>query len=510
MKPLAAALLGVLATLGFPPYEIFPLSLLALAGLIALWSSATPRQAMLYGLCYGLGHYLTGVYWVFISTYVYGGAPLWMGLFLAFLLAFICSLFLAAVGWLVTWRRPGSALLWGALQVPAAWLLMELLRGWDEVWSFPWLSVGYAFIDTSLVRLAPVFGVHGLSTMVIVLAAALWLLITGSLRQRAGALMFGLVTLLGLLWVPAPGGWTQAKGAELPVGIVQGDIPQERKWLASERLPTLQLYRGLSLELLRQYPDTRLVIWPEAAIPMLYNHVRGDFLVDLRQWAQGENLTVLTGILQKEPGGLYNTMRALGVDEGLYRKRHLVPFGEFFPVPDFLRAFMKGINLDYENLSHGPAEQPLVRVAGVGLGISICFEDVFGRDIRRELPEADILVNVTNDGWFADSSAPYQHLQIARMRAIETGRELVRVSNRGVSGRIGVDGVVRQQLPMFESGYLAFNARPYTGTTPYVAWGETPLWAGSILILIALFLLGQFGARKPGQSGSDQPPGSLH
>ncbi len=156
-----------------------------------------------------------------------------------------------------------------------------------------------------------------------------------------------------------------------------------------------------------------------------------------------------------------------------------------------MRSFMKGINLDYENLRHGPLEQPLITVDGVALGISICFEDVFGGDIRRDLPAAELLVNVTNDAWFLNSSAPYQHLQIARMRALETGRELLRVSNRGVSGRIGVDGRLRERLPMFRSGQLAMRAQPYSGSTPYTQWGDRPLWLAALLLLVASFLLGR-------------------
>ncbi len=493
----AAALLGAVTTLGFPPYDYHVFSLLGLFGLVVLWERASPREAFVLGLMFGLAHFLTGIYWVFISTHIYGGAPFWMGLLLALLLSSYGALHIAAAGWLATWRRPASLGLWALLQVPAAWVLAELLRDWHPVWSFPWLSLGYAFTDSPLARLAPVLGVHGISGVVVLVAGSALLVWRGTWRMRGVAVVMLAALLLTLFRLPQPGGWTQPRGEPLAIGLVQGNIPQELKWLYSERNRTLQLYRGLSQELLRDHPQTEVIIWPEAAIPALYNEVRGGFLLDMAEWADDNDLTLLTGILHKQPGHLYNTMRAMGKAEGLYIKRHLVPFGEFFPVPDFMRSFLKGINLDYEDLSHGPVDQPLIKVEGVSLGISICFEDVFGRDIRRDLPAAGLLVNVTNDAWFADSSAPYQHLQIARMRAMETGRELIRVSNRGVSGRIGADGTLYEQLPMFKSGSLALSAQPYAGSTPFVRWGYAPLWIVAASFLLVSVLLQRVASRRP-------------
>ena len=486
-----AALLGVMATLGFPPYDCYPLSLLGVLGLAALWRDAQPKQAFLLGMFFGWGHFISGMYWVFISTYGFGGAPLWMGLLLVFLLATSVGLFVALAGWLATWRKLRSPIAWALLQLPAAWLLAELLRDWHPIWSLPWLSLGYAFTDSPLSRLAPLIGVHGMSFVTLLLAGALLLLWRGQLSGRLTAIGTILAVAGVTLLLPMPGSWTQPHGEPMTVGLVQGDIPQELKWHYAQRAPTMQLYRGLSQELLREQPATRLIIWPEAAIPALYEDVRLGFYKDMADWATEAELTLITGILQMQDGGLNNTVRAVGLDDGVYRKRHLVPFGEFFPVPDFMRSFMKGINLDYENLKHGPMAQPLITVDGIALGISICFEDVFGGDIRRELPAADLLVNVTNDGWFLNSSAPYQHLQIARMRALETGRELLRVSNRGVSGRIGVDGRVYEQLPMFRSGQVVVQAQPYRGSTPYTGWGDKPLWIVAALLLLVIFLLGK-------------------
>lgn len=491
MRFLVAAPLGALATLAFPPFDLYPAALLAAMGMAWLWYEQSPGRAALIGLSFGLGHFLTGIYWVFISTYGYGGAPLWMGLLLTLLLSAYCSLHMALVGFLVSWRRLPSKAMWALLQLPAMWLLGELLRDWHQIWSFPWLSLGYAFTDSWLAVLAPVVGVHGMTYVAVLLGAALWLTVSGLRRERWLALALVLVIATVLWCLPKPGHWTQPGEQSLAVGIVQGNIPQERKWLPSERMPTLQLFRGMSMEIVRQHPDTQLIVWPEAAIPLLYNDVKDNFMVDLQAWANDNELTVLTGILNRRDGGIFNTMRATGLSEGVYRKRHLVPFGEFFPVPDFMRSFMKGVNLDYEDLRHGELEQPLITVAGIPLGISICFEDAFGRDIRRDMPAAQLLVNVTNDAWFNNSSAPYQHLQIARMRAIETGRQLIRVSNRGVSALIQPDGRLALQTPMFKADYLAFKAQAYTGETPFSRWGDLPLRYLALLVLLAAIFLGR-------------------
>ncbi|MDX1497364.1 MAG: apolipoprotein N-acyltransferase [Salinisphaeraceae bacterium] len=486
----AAALLGALATLAFPPYGFYPAALLAVLGMAWLWYAQPPGRAALLGLVFGLGHYLTGIYWVFISTYGYGGAPLWMGILLTLLLSSYCAAHMALVGFLVSWRRIPSTLGWALVQLPAAWLLGELLRDWHQIWSFPWLSLGYAFTDSWFASFAPIMGVHGITYVAVLLGAALWLLLGANQQRLAGAVV-SLVVITTLWLLPAPGEWTATNGKTLKVGLVQGNIPQERKWLPSERMPTLQLFRGMSLEIVRQHPDTELIIWPEAAIPLLYNDVKNNFMVDLHEWAAENDLTVLTGILNRVEAGIFNTMRAVGVNEGVYRKRHLVPFGEFFPVPDFMRAFMKGVNLDYEDLLHGELEQPLINVGDIPLGISICFEDAFGRDIRRDLPKAQLLVNVTNDAWFNDSSAPYQHLQIARMRAIETGRQLIRVSNRGVSALIEPDGELAEQTPMFKADYLVFTAQAYSGETPFSRWGDLPLRVLTVLLLLLAVVFGR-------------------
>lgn len=480
VRCLIALVAGLVTTLGFAPYSQFIFILPALAVLVFIWSKSSPGEAFWVGACFGMGHFGLGLYWVVISTYVYGGAPIWVSGILVTLLVSYTSLYPAFVGYAAR-RWSLGPVAWALLQIPLFWLLSELLRGWVFT-GFPWLSLGYALIDVDLVNIAPVLGVHGMSAFMMLGAGCLWLLFAGGNMARASALLVALAVVLGLRALPQPGDWTRPVGAPLSVGLVQGNIPQESKWLPSMLRPTMKRYMTLS-EAVPE--DTRLIIWPEAAIASLYHHIEDSFYSDLNDWALRRNTTVLTGSLRERNNRIINTQFTLGLDEGgIYTKRHLVPFGEYFPVPDFLRLFMQGIHLDYEDIKSGPVNQPLIEVAGIKLGVSICFEDVFGRDIRRDLPDAQILVNVTNDAWFADSSAPHQHLQIARMRAIEAGRPLLRVSNRGVSGHIRSDGQLQEKIGFLTTEWMFTTVAAHEGVTPYVRWGDMPLWFLSGLVLL--------------------------
>lgn len=481
-----ALALGLLATLGFAPYEHYWIVPLSIAGLISLWSFSTSRQAFWAGWWFGVGHFAMGLYWVVISTYVYGGAPGWMSAILVTSLVSYCALYPGLVGYVSRrWALPDA--IWALLQLPLLWCFAELLRGWIGT-GFPWLSLGYVAIDTPLLPLAPVFGVHALSAMLLMLAGGLWLLIFGTNRNRLISI-FAVGTVLACMQLlPAPGTWTRPAGKPLTVGMAQGNIAQEDKWRPKMLRPTLERYMKLSESMPE---DTRLIIWPEAAVPGLYNHMEDNFFRELHAWALERNTTVLTGALrEREDGRIINTHFPVGLDRGpVYIKRHLVPFGEFFPVPGFIRVFMEGINIGYEDIASGPDEQNLVEVAGFKLGISICFEDVFGRDIRRDLPEADILVNVTNDAWFADSSAPHQHLEIARMRAVEAGRPLLRLSNRGVSGLIKTDGALQASTGFMTTEWLFATVAAHEGVTPYVRWGDMPLWLlGGLMFCFSLWI----------------------
>jgi len=261
------------------------------------------------------------------------------------------------------------------------------------------------------------------------------------------------------------------------VTIVQGGISQDRKWLPEQFTPTLNLYR----ESISANQDSDLIIWPEVALPAALDQIEG-YIEQLQSDISERGQTLLFGVLERdaEAQRIYNSIVMIdGNNEGarqIYRKRHLVPFGEFFPVPEFVREWMRLMSLPHSDMNAGEAEQPLLRMAdGNQLAVAICYEDAYGAEQLYALSAATLLINVSNDAWFGDSIAPHQHLEIARMRALEAGRYVVRATNNGVSAFIGPDGSLLQTGDQFRYVSISHDVIPLSGLTPYARVGNWPV-----------------------------------
>jgi apolipoprotein N-acyltransferase len=467
------AVLAGLATVGaFAPFSLWPLAVLAPLVLLALWRGASPGQAFLSGWLYGLGLMGGGVYWLTISIGIYSGGGLAVGVLLTVLLVMCMALYYAAAGWLavkLAAGRPARLL----FTVPGAWVLMEWLRGWLFT-GFPWLNLGSAMLDSPLAGWAPLGGVYLMSLLAIGASAAL-------LRPRPVPLLtVVLLWALGLLLAELQ--FTRPDGEPIPVAIAQGNIPQDQKWRADMYLPTLQRY----LSLTERAAGARLVIWPETAVPAYAHRAEQHVLEPLQQLAQRRGQDILLGIPVLEPDGrYYNAMLRLGSGgRGLYAKRHLVPFGEFVPFEKLLKPITDLLAIPLSSFSAGDkSSPPLLTLAGHAAGIGICYEDAFGREVIEALPEAAFLVNASNDAWFGDSLAPHQHMAMARLRAAETGRYLLRATNTGISAIIGPDGAVLARSPQFRADLLQGLVTPRAGATPYVRLGDWPA-AGLALTLL--------------------------
>lgn len=489
---LAPGLLGAMATLGFAPFNYYPLTVLAIAGLLTLWWSAGAGRASWRGFVFGAAHFGTGVYWVYVSTHVFGGAPVWAGVIAAILLAAYLALYPTLVGCFAALTRRLPRFLWALLLVPGAWLLSELLRSW-VFGGFPWLSLGYALSQAPVTALAPIGGVYFMSVGVVVAAGTLVLLFAGSLWGRLLAVCLIALAPIGIWAIPAAASWTQPAGDSLSVALIQGNIDQAVKWDRAQLPQTLARY-----ETMTQRSHADLVVWPEVALPARVDQI-STYLTYLNGLGETRNQTILAGVLRAsgDKGRPYNAVEALGVGSGHYTKRHLVPFGEYFPVPDIIKRGFVALGIPVSRIAFGPARQPLIRTHGTALGLSICFEDAFGHEIAKSLPAAGILVNVTNDGWFAGTTAAAQHLQIARMRALEAGRPMLRAANTGISAIIGYTGRVRARTSQFVTARLVGRVTPRQGMTPYMRHGDTPLWwAGAVITVLGLLAAMLLGLRS--------------
>ena len=475
-------LAGAALPLAFAPFYWWWLAPFCYAVLFLAWQDATPRQAFLRGWAFGCAEFLFGVYWIYISVHEIGQFPIWLAVLLMLGLVLIMAVYPALVGWVSTrWFGKRGAWHW-LVSLPALWVVAEWLRSW-VLTGFGWLSPGYSQTESWLLGLAPVLGVLGVSWAVFVIAGAMVTALCGGQRERltAGAVILALFAA-GLF--AGRIAWTEPRSNEISVALVQGAVPQELKWRPEQLSSTLNLYRELTQDAL----GSDLIVWPEAAIPELYENLV-PWLDGIERLAADAGSHVMLGMLRYHEAAPQNALFTLGQPESVYIKRHLVPYGEFFPMPDFIRPWIESMNLAVIDTRPGDAQQPPIDLLGERIAVTICYEDVFGFEQLHSFPEATLLVNVSNDVWFGDSIAPHQHLQIARLRAAELRRWQLRSTNTGITAVIDPFGEVRTQLPQFEPGVLRTSVSGVTGRTPYIIWGD------AAILLLAAALIAAYWAR---------------
>ena len=488
-----ALLAGASCVFGFAPFGIFPVPVIALGILFALWLKAgSPRAAAWLGFMFGLGLFSTGISWIYIALHDYGDMAIYLAAPATLLFAAFLALFTALAGFLQA-RIPTADTWRPVLVMPAIWVLIEWLRGMIFT-GFPWLTFGYAQSDSPLAGYTPLIGVYGVSLIAAVGAGLIALLVrvvspaifvqpddamelspSGIYRAyglRSRTALIGLAILISL-WV---GGailrvvtWTQPQGEPISVALVQGNIPQDLKFNGDELVNTLETYRRLA-----QKSRARLIVLPETAFPMLRSEVP-PFLIELmRDHARQNGGDMLIGSFIRNNGSYYNSVFSTGTaKEQHYHKHHLVIFGEFIPLrPIFGWLINEVLNIPMGDLGRGDAVQAPLEVAGQKIAVDICYEDVFGEEIIRSMPQATMLVNFTNDAWYGESHAAAQHNQIAQFRAMETGRMMLRATNTGVTSIIDRDGKIIDKLPQHQEGVLEGMAQGYQGLTPYARWGN--------------------------------------
>jgi apolipoprotein N-acyltransferase len=481
--------LGCAMPLAFAPVGWSLLAPLLVLPLLFVSLTRSPIDAAGHLFWFGFGFFLVGTYWIYISVHVFGRAALPLAILLMVGLSLLMAAFLWLSGWLMsrlTHGEPGLMLLVG----PSAWVCVEWLRGW-VLTGFPWLALGYGQIDSPLAGWAPVLGVYGVSFMLMIsVSAVLVAFLTAGRSRLMATIVIVLPWLVGGILTTVD--WTETDGNAIRTTIVQAGLSQDQKWDSKQLDPIKNFYRKSTLGV----PDSEFVVWPEVAIPTLDDNVE-PYLGIIDGDARRNNQTVLLGILEhsferSEEGRIYNSVFILGGEaRQVYRKRHLVPFGEYFPVPAFVRTWMRMQNLPHSDLAAGNDSQPLLVTAnGVKLAIAICYEAAYGAEQLYAFPDAGIFINVSNDAWFGDSIAPHQHLEIARMRALEFGRVMVRATNDGISAFIDHDGALLQVGKQFEPVLMTAAVQPRKGATPYTRLGNWPV------IGLSLSMLGIFWIRS--------------
>lgn len=487
LEPPAALALGALQTLAFVHTAwLWPLPLVTLALLVCRLDAATPRRAALLAWCYGTGWLCAGTWWLYVSMHDYGHLPALLAALAVFALAAALSLYLAAAGALYAKWRCGRAS--DALVFAALWLLAELARGLVFT-GFPWVASGYSQVDAPPAALAPWLGVYGIGAVLAFGAAALARLLASRAQWRPVAAAVLLVALAKFV----PSSFTAPAG-ELPVVLMQPNIAQDEKF-AVDRMPEALAWVAAAL----RQPASGLIVAPETAVPLLPDQLNdfapGYWQALQQHFAAEPGRAALVGV----PLGDYKTgytnsvvgLSSAAASEYRYDKRHLVPFGEFNP-PGF-GWFTEMLGMPLGGFARGIGNPPSFAWGGQRIAPNICYEDLFGEELALRFAEPaqapTVFVNFTNIGWFGNTVALPQHLNISRLRALEFQLPMLRATNTGTTAFIDHEGRVGAQLAPYTRGVLQGTVQGRQGRTPFAVWasnlGLWPLVLAAALVLVA-------------------------
>lgn len=478
---------GAACTFAFAPFHAFWVAPLALMAMLFIVAAAPGRRAAAWrGFAFGLGYFLGGVSWVLVSLNVYGAMPLPLAALATFGFCAYLALFPALCFWLLKVVPAGPG--WFAA-FPAAWVVTEWLRGWLFT-GFSWQAIGYSQTgESALAGWAPVAGVYAVALAVALTAVGLWSVLRrqpgGTARSSVAAGRLLVVAGILSIWLGGSGlarvAWTTPVGDPVEVALLQGNIPQDLKWREDRVQKTLDTYWNL----IEQSGDAQLVVLPETALPLFSDRLPDEYLSRLVTHARQRRANILVGMVERSPDAreYYNSVFSVGTAPvQAYRKHHLVPFGEF--VPPLFGWVIEWLKIPLQDFSRGGPDQVPMELSGQKVALNICYEDAFGEEIIRQLPAATILVNVSNTAWFGRSLAQPQHLQIARMRALETGRPMLRATNTGMTAVIDPRGRVLAVAEPFTEAVLRSTVQGHGGQTPFVRFGNT--MAIGFALLLAL------------------------
>ena len=489
-QPLVSFIAGAVLVAAFAPLEWAILAFISVAILFYLCRDANQKQAFWLGLAFGYGQFGVGVSWVYVSMHTYGGMPFWMGAIAVLLFAGILALF-TGLACYVTARLFRFNQSHRIFAFAGFWVLAEWFRSWIFT-GFAWLEVGVSQTPTWLFGLAPIGGVYLVSFSVVIVASCLVVLATHKNKLMPSIVVVAIiVAIIGSSWLSNQYEWSQDVGEPLNVGIVQANVPINEKWQPQYRDRVVGRLMAMSQELQQQQAQSplELIVWPETALPLYYQQTDELFWSSL----VATDTALLTGLVdQLEANQVYNAaILSCAGEQKVYRKRHLVPFGEYLPMRFMLNWLLDFLQLPMSDFSSWDKPQTLQCGDKINLGLSICYEDAFANESRSNVGNATVLVNISEDAWFGDSLAPHQRLQMGQMRARELSRPMVRSANSGPSAFISHYGEVLASTPQFEPATLSFQVQPQTGDTLYKLYGNWIIW----LIILLLVIGGILSAR---------------
>lgn len=497
---------GAAMPLGFSPFDVWPVPMLAIGIIFLLTRTLPVRTSAICGFLFGAGMFGTGTSWIYVSIHEFGAAsPILAGLLTGFFVLGISALMIMPIFLIYSWlnqRKAGQGNAcrlspWQqALMFSGLWVLFEWVRSW-LLTGFPWLLSGYALLDTPFAILAPVVGTYGLSLLMVTTACLLFALVIPAKPQQRIPNIIALFIFLvcwGLPWPLNHIQWTEKTG-DISFSAVQGNIPQNLKWDPDYIHSTISTYIGLS----EDHWEQELIIWPENAIPLFYNRALG-LMTQLDRLARQNNSTLILGMPVDDNSGsetrYFNSILSLGEGDSLaagssstespgrYDKQKLVPFGEYVPMASILRGLIDFFDLPMSEFSRGGSEQSLLKAGEVNVAPYICYEVVYPDFVAQMAKESGLLITISNDTWFGKSIGPVQHFQIARMRALETGRFMIRATNDGITALIDEKGDVLETIPRFANGVLSSTAEIREGHTPFMIYGSWPVLLLSVLLVL--------------------------
>ena len=498
----------------FSAYLVFPLISFFF---IQIKKAKNLKTAFIQSWLFGIGLFLSGISWLYVAIHEYGSTPWWLASIFTLAFILVLALFFAFQGGLsfVLMRKlikqqgpnTSNANDWLVYLIlfPLLWLLFEWLRSW-MLTGLPWLLIGYSQISTPLAGYAPIIGVYGLSLLSVVIAGALAFLLTTGLNPGniKNSYKVGLiVSLAGLLlsgFFLQQQDWTKKTNQTLKVSLVQGNISQLSRWDKNFLQRIKQRYSALSYGL---WQNTDILVWPENAIPAFYQYEEFKFFKNIKRQVDLYDISFITGVpyLNQKQGKYYNSLLRMEKNStAFYFKQRLVPFGEYLPLENWLRGLIRFFDIPMSAFSLPPSEQKIMTIKGIPVAITLCYEDIFPHLLLKQLPQAQFLLNLSNNGWYGNSLAPHQHLQIARMRALESGRELVRSTTSGISALIDHKGQIVKQSKQFKATVLTGLVQPRTGKTPFVRYGNIPL---IIYIILMICIMLYFNYYKKNNSNRD-------